>query len=76
MSTYPPPAAATNKFYPPAAGLTPAPPRAQDVGRGCARTRAGRRTAAVRLRDADGEPVPGRMDLPEGWYALPLDRQE
>lgn len=37
---------------------------------------------AVRLReriegariwalDTNGEPVPGRMDLPEGWYVLP-----
>ena len=36
---------------------------------------------AVRLRetinakiwalDHNGEPVPGRMDLPEGWYVLP-----
>ena len=27
----------------------------------------------VWVKDADGEPVAGRMDLAEGWYALPLD---
>ena len=29
----------------------------------------------VWVKDADGKPVPGRMDLPEGWYALPLDQE-
>ena len=30
----------------------------------------------VWVKDADGEPVAGRMDLYEGWYALPLDDEE
>ena len=30
----------------------------------------------VWVKDADGEPVPGRMDLYEGWYALPLEEDE
>jgi len=30
----------------------------------------------VWVKDADGEPVPGRMDLPEGWYALPMPEEE
>ena len=25
------------------------------------------------VKDADGKPVAGKMDLPEGWYSLPLD---
>ena len=25
------------------------------------------------VKDAEGEPVAGRMDLPEGWYCLALD---
>ncbi len=25
------------------------------------------------VKDADGEPVAGRMDIPEGWYCLALD---
>lgn len=28
------------------------------------------------VKDADGEPVPGRMALPEGWYALPMPEEE
>lgn len=27
-------------------------------------------------KDADGKVVPGRMELPEGWYALPMDDGE
>jgi len=27
----------------------------------------------VWVKDANGEPVAGKMDLPEGWYALPMD---
>lgn len=27
--------------------------------------------AKVWVKDADGQAVPGRMDLPEGWYCLP-----
>jgi len=27
----------------------------------------------VWVKDADGEPVAGRMDIYEGWYALPLE---
>jgi len=30
----------------------------------------------VWVKDADGEPVPGRMDLPEGWYVLPMPEGE
>jgi hypothetical protein len=30
----------------------------------------------VWVKDADGEVVPGEMDLPEGWYALPIDNDE
>ena len=29
----------------------------------------------VWVKDADGKPVAGKMDLPEGWYALPLDSE-
>jgi len=29
--------------------------------------------AKVWIKDSGGEPVAGRMDLHEGWYALPLD---
>ena len=28
----------------------------------------------VWVKDADGKPVAGKMDLPEGWYALPVDQ--
>jgi len=28
------------------------------------------------VKDAGGEPVAGRMDLAEGWYALPLEDEE
>ena len=30
----------------------------------------------VWVKDADGEPVAGKMDLPEGWYALPVEDEE
>jgi len=30
----------------------------------------------VWVKDTDGEPVAGRMDLYEGWYALPLEEDE
>ena len=30
----------------------------------------------VWVKDADGEPVAGRMDLYEGWYALPLEEDK
>ncbi len=30
----------------------------------------------VWVKDADSKPVAGRMDLPEGWYALPLEHEE
>lgn len=33
-------------------------------------------TVWVLDKDADGEPVAGRMDLPEGWYALPMPEEE
>ena len=29
-----------------------------------------------RFKNADGKPVGGRMDLHEGWFALPLDGEE
>lgn len=31
------------------------------------------RSAKVWVIGADGGPVAGVMDLPEGWYCLPLD---
>ena len=33
------------------------------------------RNAKVWVMDANGKPVPGTMDLPEGWYCLP-DEQD
>lgn len=30
------------------------------------------RSVKVWVADKDGKPVAGRMDLPEGWYCLPL----
>ena len=27
----------------------------------------------VWVKDSAGQPVAGKMDLPEGWYALPVD---
>jgi len=30
----------------------------------------------VWVKDSGGEPVAGKMDLAEGWYALPLDDEE
>jgi hypothetical protein len=52
-------------------------------GAGCTRTIYVPHGTPVRLRetvkdvkvwvkDADGEPVAGRMDIYEGWYALPM----
>lgn len=32
--------------------------------------------AKVWVKDADGQVVPDKMDLPEGWYALPVDSEE
>ena len=32
--------------------------------------------AKVWVKDADGKPIAGKMDLPEGWYALPVDDEE
>jgi len=29
----------------------------------------------VCVKDSGGEPVAGRIDLPEGWYALPLEEE-
>jgi len=29
--------------------------------------------AKVWVKDAQGKPVAGRMDLPEGWFCLPVD---
>ena len=33
------------------------------------------RNAKVWVLDARGEPVPGEMGLPEGWYCLPDERE-
>ncbi len=30
----------------------------------------------VWVKDADGQPVAGKMDLPEGWYSLPMPEDE
>jgi len=30
----------------------------------------------VWVKDANGKPVPGRMDLPEGWYCLPVPTED
>ena len=30
----------------------------------------------VWVKDTDGQPVAGRMDIYEGWYALPLEEDE
>jgi len=32
--------------------------------------------AKVWVKDSGGEPVAGKMDLPEGWYALPMPNDE
>ena len=32
--------------------------------------------AKVWVKDADGKPVAGRMDVPKGWYALPLEEDK
>jgi len=56
-------------------------------GTGCARTIYVPHGEPVRLREtvkgakvwvmgADGKPVAGVMDLPEGWYALPMEPEE
>jgi hypothetical protein len=56
-------------------------------GAGCTRTIYVPHGTPVRLRetvkdvkvwvkDADGQVVPGNMDLPEGWYALPVEVDE
>ncbi len=34
------------------------------------------RDAKVWVLDESGSAVEGRMDLPEGWYALPMDGEE
>jgi len=34
------------------------------------------KNAKVWVKDADGEPVPGRMDIPNGWYALPMPEED
>ena len=31
--------------------------------------------AKVWVKDADGKPVAGKMDLPVGWYCLPDDME-
>jgi hypothetical protein len=30
----------------------------------------------VWVKDADGQPVAGKMDLYEGWYSLPMPKEE
>ena len=32
--------------------------------------------AKVWVKDADGNTIAGRMDLPEGWYSLPMPDEE
>ena len=32
--------------------------------------------AKVWVKDSDGEAVKGEMDLPEGWYSLPVPEEE
>lgn len=32
--------------------------------------------AKVWVLDADGKPIAGVMDLPEGWFCLPMDNEE
>ena len=32
--------------------------------------------AKVWVKDTDGQVLPGKMDLPEGWYALPDDGED
>ena len=34
------------------------------------------RDAKVWVMGSDGQPVAGRMDLPEGWFALPVDGED
>jgi len=34
------------------------------------------RNAKVWVKDPGGKPVAGRMDLPEGWYALPMPEED
>jgi hypothetical protein len=34
------------------------------------------KNAKVWVKDSDGNAVAGEMDLPEGWYALPVDDEE
>ena len=57
------------------------------LGSGCTRTIYVPHGEPVRLRETvkdvkvwvkgpDGKPVTGKMNLPEGWYALPDDRPE
>jgi len=57
------------------------------LGTGCTRTilipagepvriRETIRNAKVWVVDKDGQPTPGVLDIPEGWYALPVDLKE
>ena len=34
------------------------------------------KNAKVWVKDADGKPVAGQMDIPNGWYALPVSIDE
>jgi hypothetical protein len=34
------------------------------------------RSAPVWVLDSSGKPTPGVMDLPEGWYALPVPAED
>jgi len=34
------------------------------------------KSAKVWVKDADGKPVAGKMDIPNGWYALPLEEDK
>jgi len=57
------------------------------IGAGCTRTIYVPHGEPVRLRETvndvkvwvmgpDGQPVAGKMDLPEGWYVLPMEPEE
>ena len=34
------------------------------------------KNAKVWVKDTDGAPVAGRMDIPNGWYALPMPEED
>ena len=34
------------------------------------------KNAKVWVKDADGVPVAGKMDIPNGWYVLPMPEED